>query len=57
MNITLHWPQITLLILMALHTWGKWLNHGKEEKNNAATTFINVPLNLWLLYEGGGFFG
>lgn len=56
MNIAIHWPQATVLVLMALSAMGKMRKHGQMEEVNAGWAFVDAPLFLWLLYEGG-FFG
>jgi hypothetical protein len=55
--MTLHWPQITYIVLSAIGLGESLARHGKPRENeNAVTSLISLGIWAWLLYEGG-FFG
>ena len=57
MNIVLHWPQITWIILVSLSLIIVALNHGKpRESYNIFTFLITLAISVTLLIKGG-FFG
>lgn len=52
----MHWPQITMIILMAMGLGISLANHGKPRSNeNAVITIIANVISLGLLYMGGFF--
>jgi hypothetical protein len=58
MTITLHWPQITILILWAFDLLYVAAHNGEtkhEPQYNIVTTALSIALTLWLLIMGGFF--
>ena len=55
--ITLHWPQITYLILVFLGTGISIERHGRPKTGheNCGLTILSVVIVMFLLYQGGFF--
>ncbi len=56
-NMLAQWPQLTLIILIAMGLGISIIQHGKAKDgtHNAWVEFAAQALTIWLLYEGGFF--
>lgn len=54
----MHWPQITVIILMTISLACSLKDHGKvkTETENSWNMLVSVMLYSWLMWRGG-FFG
>lgn len=52
-----HWPQILMVILLAIDAGVSLAQHGKPRSPHSIwTSLIAIALNVWIL-SAGGFFG
>lgn len=52
----LHWPQITMLVLMAMSLGMSLVNDGKRRlQDSFLRTLIGNVITIFLLYKGGFF--